>query len=429
MSFKAKFNLIEEFKWRGLYHQDIPGTEELLMKEQVKGYVGFDPTADSLHIGNLVPITLLVHLQRAGHIPYALVGGATGLVGDPSGKKDERSLLDEATLEHNLNSQKAQLQRFLDFNHPENPAVMVNNYDWFKGMGFLEFIRDVGKHITVNYMMAKDSVKSRLESGISFTEFSYQLVQGYDFYYLYANHGCKLQMGGSDQWGNITTGVELIRRKAGGESFSLTAPLVTKSDGSKFGKSEGGNVWLDKNKTSPYKFYQFWLNTSDEDAARYIKLFSLLSRTEIENIIEEHATALHLRVLQKALAKDVMLRVHSQEDYDNAVDASEILFGKATAASLKKLSENDFLSIFEGVPMTETDDSIIGNGIIDLLVSKGEFLKSNGEARRAIQENSISVNKEKIDESYVLQADDLIGGQYLLLQRGKKNYFILKIAK
>lgn len=429
MSFKANFNLIEELKWRGLYHQDIPGTEELLMKEQVKGYVGFDPTADSLHIGNLVPITLLVHLQRAGHIPYALVGGATGLVGDPSGKKDERSLLDEVTLEHNLTSQKNQLQRFLDFNHPENPAVMVNNYDWFKGIGFLEFIRDVGKHITVNYMIAKDSVKSRMESGISFTEFSYQLVQGYDFYYLYANHGCKLQMGGSDQWGNITTGVELIRRKAGGESFSLTAPLVTKADGSKFGKSEGGNVWLDKNKTSPYKFYQFWLNTSDEDAARYIKLFSLLSRAEIEQIITEHAVAPHLRILQKALAKDVMLRVHSQEDYDNAVDASEILFGKATAASLKKLSENDFLSIFEGVPMTDTDDSIIGNGIIDLLVSKGEFLKSNGEARRAIQENSISVNKEKVDENFILQADDLIGGQYVLLQRGKKNYFILKITK
>lgn len=428
MAFKPKFNLIAELKWRGLFHQDIPGTEELLMKEQVSGYVGFDPTADSLHIGNLVPVTLLVHMQRAGHIPVALVGGATGLVGDPSGKNNERTLLDEEVLQHNLNSQKAQLMRFLDFNHQDNPAVMVNNYDWFKNMNFLTFIRDVGKHITVNYMMAKDSVKNRMESGISFTEFSYQLVQGYDFYHLYTNNNCKLQMGGSDQWGNITTGVELIRRKANGEAFALTAPLVTKSDGSKFGKSEGGNVWLDKEKTSPYKFYQFWLNTSDEDAARYIRLFSLLSRSEIEEIEKSHQDAPHLRVIQKALAKDVMLRVHGQADFDNAVEASEILFGKATAASLKKLSEGDFLSIFEGVPMKEIDVSAINKGIVDLLVGIGGFLSSNGEARRALQENSISVNKEKATESYTLQTDDLIDGKYLLLQRGKKNYFILKMV-
>jgi tyrosyl-tRNA synthetase len=428
MSFTPNFNLIEELKWRGLFQQDIPGTEDLLMKEQVRGYVGFDPTADSLHIGNFVPITLLMHLQRAGHIPIALVGGATGMVGDPSGKKSERSFLDEETIHHNLSCQKKQLEKFLDFSHPVNPAKMVNNHDWFKNMGFLEFIRDVGKHITVNYMMAKDSVKSRLETGISFTEFTYQLVQGYDFFHLYTQEGCKLQMGGSDQWGNITTGVELIRRKADGESYALTAPLVTKADGSKFGKSEGGNIWLDKEKTSPYKFYQFWLNTSDEDAARYIRLFSMLNREEIESIIAIHAEAPHLRNLQKALAKDITIRVHSQEDYDNAVEASEILFGQSTSASLRKLSENDFLSVFEGVPLTEVNEALENTGIIDLLVKVGGFLASNGEARRALQENSISVNKEKVSDAYMMKNEDLIGGKYLLLQKGKKNYFILKVV-
>lgn len=429
MAFTPKFNLIEELKWRGLYQQDIPGTEELLMKEQVRGYIGFDPTADSLHIGNFVPITLLVHLQRAGHIPVALVGGATGMVGDPSGKNSERVFLDEDTLRHNLECQKNQLMRFLDFSNPENPAIMVNNHDWFAGMGFLEFLRDVGKHITVNYMMAKDSVKNRMETGISFTEFSYQLVQGYDFYHLYTEMGCKLQMGGSDQWGNITTGVELIRRKSDGNAFALTAPLVTKADGSKFGKSEGGNVWLDKDKTSPYKFYQFWLNTSDEDAGRYLKLFSMLSREETEAIIAEHSEAPHLRKLQKALAKDITLRVHSEEDYQNAIEASEILFGQATASALRNLSEQDFLAVFEGVPMTEVADIESGSSITDLLVKIGGFLASNGEARRALQENSISVNKEKVDDSYRFEPGDLIGEKYLLLQRGKKNYFILKLVR
>jgi tyrosyl-tRNA synthetase len=427
MSFKPTYNLIQELKWRGLHHQDIPGTEEQLMKECVSGYVGFDPTADSLHIGNLVPVMLLVHLQRAGHKAIALVGGATGMVGDPSGKSKERKLLDEQTLQNNLISQQKQLERFIDFKGP-NAALMLNNYDWFKDFSFLDFIRDVGKHITINYMMAKDSVKNRLESGMSFTEFSYQLVQGYDYYHIYKEHGCKLQMGGSDQWGNITTGVELIRRKAGAEVFALTAPLVTKSDGTKFGKSEGGNVWLDKDRTSPYKFYQFWLNTSDEDAVRYLKLFTLFSKSEIEALIEKHETAKHLKQLQKELARAITLMVHSSEDYEMALEASEILFGKATLATLSKLSESDFLEIFDGVDSTETDNEVIGCNITDLLVTRSGFLKSNNEARRALSENSISVNKQKVTEAFVLSPEDLINGKYILLQRGKSNYFLLKVV-
>lgn len=427
MAFKPAYNLIEELRWRGLHHQDIPGTEELLMKEQVKGYIGFDPTADSLHIGNMVPIMLLMHLQRAGHIPVALVGGATGMVGDPSGKSTERNLLDPETIQHNLNGQKAQLMRFLDFNS-ENAAEVVNNYDWFKHWGFLDFIREVGKHITISYMMSKDSVQNRLESGLSFTEFSYQLVQGYDFYHLYTEKGVKLQMGGSDQWGNIVTGTELIRRKAGGEAYALTAPLLTKSDGSKFGKSEGGNVWLDRNKTSPYKFYQFWLNVSDEEAERLIKIFTLLSRAEIEQLIAEHRNEPHLRILQKVLAREVTIMVHSKEDYDQSVDASEILFGKSTQAQLQNLDESVLLSALEGVPRFDLSakDLAAGIPVLDLMAVVTQVFPSKSECRKMIQSGGLSLNKEKVtSDQVIIGSEYLIQHKFLLVQKGKKNYYLL----
>jgi len=427
MAFKAKYNLIEELKWRGLYHQDVPGTEELLMKESVGGYVGFDPTADSLHIGNMVPIILLVHLQKAGHKPYALVGGATGMVGDPSGKKAERSLLDVDTLNHNVACVHKQLQQFLDFDCGDNSAEMVNNYEWFKDFNFLDFIRDIGKHISVNYMMAKDSVKNRLEEGMSFTEFSYQLVQGYDFYHLWKEKNVKLQMGGSDQWGNIVTGTELIRRKGqdqeDNKGYCLTAPLITKADGSKFGKSEGGNVWLDADKTSPYEFYQFWMNTSDEDAERYIKIFTLHDKSFIDGLISDHQEALHQRALQKELASYVTKWVHGEEGYNAALAATEILFGKATAESLRGLSEKDFLSVFDGVKKSEVDD-IEGVNIVDMCGDTG-FLASKSEARRALKENSVSVNSDKVSEDFNFSNSDLINGKYILLQRGKKNKFLV----
>jgi tyrosyl-tRNA synthetase len=424
-------SFIEELTWRGMIHDIMPGTEEQLNKELTRGYVGFDPTADSLHIGNLVPITLLVHLQRAGHQPIALVGGATGMVGDPSGKSEERNLLTRDVIEHNLACQKKQLEKFLDFNSETNPAIMVNNYDWFKDFGFLEFIRDVGKHISVNYMMAKDSVKNRLENGMSFTEFSYQLVQGYDFFHLFKNMNCKIQMGGSDQWGNITTGTELIRRMGAGEAFAVTTPLIKKADGGKFGKSEKGNVWLDAEKTTPYEFYQFWINAADSDAVVYIKTFSLKDRAEIEALIAEHENAPHLRIVQKAIAEELTERVHSKKDLEAAIDASSILFGNATSDKLKAMSERDFLAVFDGVPRAEISKSELesGIGVLDLLATKSGFLASNGEARRALKENSISINKEKINsEEAYFNSDSLINGKYLLLQRGKKKYFIVSVS-
>lgn len=413
-----------------MIHDMMPGTEEQFAKEMTSAYIGFDPTGDSLHIGSLVQIMILVHLQKAGHKPYALVGGATGMVGDPSGKSAERNLLDAKTLDHNVACIKKQLEQFLDFDCGENAAEMVNNYDWFENFNFLDFIRDVGKHISINYMLAKDSVKSRLETGMSFTEFSYQLVQGYDFYWLNENKNCKVQLGGSDQWGNIVTGTELIRRKSGNEAFAVTTPLIKKADGTKFGKTEGGNVWLDKIKTSPYKFYQYWINSSDEDAANYIRIFTLKSKEEIETLEKEHAEAPHLRVLQKALAKDITIRVHSEEDYQAAVDASEILFKKGEEAveGLKSMSEAIFNDVFEGVPQAEVEKSAISVGlsIIDALATKTNFLKSGGEARRALKENSISVNKAKVGEDKMLDENDLINGKYVLIQRGKKNYFLVK---
>jgi len=420
-------NLVEELRWRGLIHDVTPGTEAELEKGMTSGYVGFDPTADSLHIGNLVPIMLLVHLQRAGHKPIALVGGATGMVGDPSGKTQERKLLDLEALQHNLDCQRKQLEKFLDF-EGENAAEVVNNYDWFQGFGFLEFIREVGKHISVNYMMAKDSVKNRLEQGMSFTEFSYQLIQGYDFLHLHRHKGCRIQLGGSDQWGNITTGIELIRRMDGNEAYALTAPLIRKADGSKFGKSEGGNVWLDRNRTSPYQFYQYWLNSSDEDAENYIRVFTLLDRNEIESLIQEHQEAPHVRKLQQRLAAEVTRRVHSEEDLQMAIEASQILFGKATSDALRNLSETDLLAVFDGVPQAEVaHDSALGAPIVDLLVAHSGFLKSNGEARRALKENSISVNKEKVSDAFALSENDLINDRYVLLQRGKRSYFLLRV--
>ncbi|MGC6532319.1 MAG: tyrosine--tRNA ligase [Flavobacteriales bacterium] len=422
-------NLIEELRWRGLLHDAIPGTEELLQKEMVTGYVGFDPTADSLHIGNLVPVMLLVHLQRAGHKPLALVGGATGMVGDPSGKSAERNLLDLETLNHNLECQKKQLTKFLDFDCGDNSAEVVNNYDWFQGMGFLNFIRDVGKNITVNYMMAKDSVKNRLETGMSFTEFSYQLIQGYDFYHLYKAKNCKLQMGGSDQWGNITTGTELIRKMDGGSAHALTAPLLKKADGSKFGKSEGGNVWIDKDKTSPYKFYQYWLNASDEDVPNLIRVFTLKTKEEIEALEAEHAEAPHRRILQKALAEDVTVRVHSQADLDTALKASSLLFGKSTKEDLGSISEDDFMSVFEGVPQATVSRASVEGGldIVAALAGDTQFLASNGDARRALKENAISVNKEKVNAEKVITTADLLNDRYVLLQKGKKNYYVLRV--
>jgi tyrosyl-tRNA synthetase len=424
-------NLIEELRWRGMIQDIMPGTEEQLNKEMTSGYIGFDPTADSLHIGSLVPILLLVHLQRAGHKPYALVGGATGMVGDPSGKSEERNLLSEEVLQHNLACVKKQLEKFLDFDAGKsNAAVMVNNYDWFKDFSFLHFIRDVGKHITVNYMMSKDSVKKRLEgdNGMSFTEFTYQLVQGYDFYWLYQNRNCKLQMGGSDQWGNIVTGTELIRRKAGGEAFAFTCPLVTKSDGGKFGKTEKGNVWLEASKTSPYQFYQFWLNASDEDAKKWIKTFTLLPKEEIENLLAEHETAPHLRTLQKKLAEQLTTFVHSKEDYDFAVKASEILFSNDTAEILQSLNEEQLLQVLEGVPTVEVTQQQLAEGY-DLLsfLSDTRIFPSKGEARKMWQGGGISINKIKVgSEKLSVHSADLLQGKYLLIQKGKKNYYLVK---
>lgn len=403
------------------------------MEEMRAAYVGIDPTADSLHIGHLVGVMMLRHFQLAGHKPYALVGGATGMIGDPSGKSAERNLLDEKTLRHNQNSLKEQLSRFLDFDSDhDNAAVLVNNYDWMKNFSFLEFIRDVGKHITVNYMMSKDSVKKRLSSessvGMSFTEFTYQLVQGYDFLHLYRENNCTLQMGGSDQWGNITTGTELIRRIGEGKGYALTCPLITKADGTKFGKTEGGNIWLDKERTSPYKFYQYWLNTSDEDAEKYIKIFTFLSKEEIDSLIAEHKEAPHKRELQKELGKQVTTMVHSEEDYNNALAASEVLFGKSTAADFRKLDEATFLDIFEGVPQADIAMTEIENGLdmIAALAAQTNFLKSNGEARRALKENSVAVNKEKVKEDYTITKDDLINNKYVILNKGKKNTYIIR---
>ena len=428
-------NFVEELQWRGMVHDVMPDTEQHLLEEMRSAYVGFDPTADSLHIGNLVPIMLLSFYQRCGHKPFALVGGATGMIGDPSGKSSERNLLDEATLRHNQECVKKQLSQFLDFSSgAENQALMVNNYDWMKEFSFLDFIRDVGKHITVNYMMAKDSVKSRLTGegadGMSFTEFTYQLVQGYDFLHLYREHNCTLQMGGSDQWGNITTGTELIRRIGGGKGYALTCPLITKSDGSKFGKSEGGNVWLDAKRTSPYKFYQYWLNTSDDDAEKYIKIFTFLDQPTIEALVAEHKTAPHMRLLQKRLAQEVTTTVHSEEAFEKVVKASEILFGKSTSDDLRSLDEQTFLDVFEGVPQAEISKSEINDGldIIGALAEKTGFLLTNGQARSALKENSISVNREKVTDDFKVTNNDLINGQFVLLQRGKKNYFIIKVV-
>ncbi len=420
-------NFVEELKWRGMIHDIMPGTEEQIKKEMTTAYVGIDPTADSLHIGHLVSIMMLKHFQLCGHKPIALVGGATGMIGDPSGKSEERNLLSEEVLRHNQKCIEQQLLKFLDFETGDNKAEIVNNYDWMKDFNFLTFLREVGKHLPVNYMMAKDSVKKRLETGISFTEFSYQLVQAYDFFFLYQNKNCKLQMGGSDQWGNITSGTELIRRKAGAEAYALTCPLITKADGSKFGKTEKGNVWLDKKYTSPYHFYQFWLNCSDVDTQKYIKIFSLFSKEEIESFIEEHLKAPHLRVLQKALAKDITVRIHGEKEYEIAREASEILFGKGTAENLFNLPEDVFLNVFEGVPMHNVPKTEIekGIGITDLLAEKTNILKSKGEARRALSENSISINKKKVDDSFLCNVENLIKGKYLLVQRGKKNYFIV----
>lgn len=420
-------NFVEELKWRGMLHDIMPGTEEKLTKEMTTAYIGFDPTADSLGVGNLVQIMTLVHFQRCGHKPIALVGGATGMVGDPSFKSAERKLLDNEQLNHNLSCQKAQLEKFLDFNCGENSAEVVNNYDWFKEFSFLDFIRDVGKHITVNYMMAKDSVKSRLDSGISFTEFSYQLIQGYDFFHLWKNKGISLQMGGSDQWGNITTGTELIRRMEGGEAFALTTPLIKKADGTKFGKTEGGNVWLDANKTSPYAFYQFWLNAADEDAKGYIKIFSLKGREEIEAIIAEHDQAPHLRVLQKALAEEITERVHSKADLENAVKASEILFGKATEEVLRSIDERTLLSVFEGVPKFTIAKSTLDEkiNIVEFLATETQVLPSKGEARKMAQANGIAINKSKVGVDYEVSNHDLLNDKYILVQKGKKNYFLI----
>jgi len=420
-------NFIEELRWRGMIHDITPGTEEQLEKEMSVAYVGFDPSSDSLHIGNLVSIMMLKHFQLAGNKPIVLIGGATGMIGDPSGKSEERNLLDEKVLRHNQEYQKKQLLKFLDFDCGENSAELVNNYDWMKEFSFLGFLRDVGKHITVNYMMAKDSVKSRMETGISFTEFSYQLVQGYDFLFLNQNYNCKLQMGGSDQWGNIITGTELIRRKTGKEVYALTCPLVTKADGGKFGKTEAGNVWLDPQKTSPYKFYQFWLNCSDEDAVKYVKLFTLLTKNEITELEKQHNEAPHLRILQKALAKDITIRIHSEEDYNTALEASAILFGKGTTETLKNLSEDILLSVFEGVPQCELSLAEVTEGIniVDFLTDKTNIFNSKGEARRMLKDGGVSINKEKVKDTFIITEKDLLNNKYILVQRGKKNYYLV----
>lgn len=428
-------NFVEELQWRGMVHDVMPDTETHLLEKMRVAYIGFDPTSDSLHIGNLVPIMLLAFFQRSGHKPLALIGGATGMIGDPSGKSSERNLLDEKTLGYNQECVRQQLSKFLDFSSGAgNEAVMVNNYDWMKEFSFLDFIRDVGKHITINYMMAKDSVKNRVtgegQEGMSFTEFSYQLVQGYDFLYLFQNNECTLQMGGSDQWGNITTGTELIRRIGGGKGYALTCPLITKSDGSKFGKSEDGNIWLDAKRTSPYKFYQYWLNTSDEDAGKYIKIFTFLDEMTIKTLISEHENEKHLKKLQKRLAQEVTTTVHGESAYDRAVKASDILFSKIAAEDLKKIDEQTFLEIFDGVDQTEISKTIVTEGldIIGALAEKTGFLKSNGEARRALKENSISVNLNKVSEGYIITEQDLINDRFILIQRGKKNKFIIKVV-
>ena len=428
-------NFIEEVTWRGMLHDVMPGTEEHLMEQMRVAYVGIDPTADSLHIGHLVGVMLLKHFQLSGHKPLALVGGATGMIGDPSGKSNERNLLDEATLRHNQEAIKGQLARFLDFtSNTSNAAELVNNYDWMKNFSFLDFIRDVGKHITVNYMMAKESVKKRLSSeaseGMSFTEFTYQLVQGYDFLHLYREKQCTLQMGGSDQWGNITTGTELVRRIASGKAYALTCPLITKADGTKFGKSEGGNIWLDAARTSPYKFYQYWLNTSDVDAEKYIKIFTFLSKEEIDILTEKHTESPHLRLLQKRLAEEITVMVHSAADLEKAIQASAILFGNATSEDLKQLDEATFLEVFDGVPQATVSKTEMENGIdiVSILNEKTGFFKSNGEARRALSANSIAVNKEKITEEFVLSNVNLINNQFVLLQSGKKNYFVIRVV-
>jgi len=427
-------NFVEELTWRGMIHDITPGTEEQLQKELTSAYIGIDPTADSLHIGHLVGVMMLKHFQLAGHKPIALVGGATGMIGDPSGKSQERNLLDEPTLRHNEECIKKQLALFLDFESDSpNAAELVNNYDWMKEYSFLEFIRDIGKHITVNYMMAKDSVKKRLgeeaKMGMSFTEFTYQLVQGADYLHLYKEKNCKLQMGGSDQWGNITTGTELIRRKEGGEAYALTCPLITKADGGKFGKTEGGNVWLDRKRTTPYKFYQFWLNVSDDDAEKYIKIFTTLRQEEIAALVKEQQDAPHLRPLQKRLAEEVTCMVHGREEYEIAVEASQILFGKATTESLAKLDKDTFLAVFEGVPTFEIARAKLEDGvsIIDLLAAETEIFPSKGEARRTIKGNGLSLNKAKInDQEYSASTADLINDTYILVQKGKKNYFIIE---
>ena len=422
-------NFVEELKWRGMLHDIMPDTEELLTQEMVSGYIGFDPTADSLGVGNMVQIMTLVHFQRAGHKPIALVGGATGMVGDPSGKSAERNLLDLATLNHNLESQKAQLAKFINFDCGENSAEIVNNYDWFKEFDFLGFIRDVGKHMSVNYMMAKDSVKNRLETGMSFTEFSYQLIQGYDFYHLWKNNGVKLQMGGSDQWGNITTGTELIRRLGRGSAHALTTPLIKKADGTKFGKSEGGNVWLDPKRTTPYAFYQFWLNAADSDAENYIKIFSIESRETIEALIAEHAEAPHQRKLQKALAEEITVRVHSQEDLENAQAASEILFGKATEDQLRRLDNDTLMSVFEGVPQHELSAAALEGGldIVDALAEVTTIFPSKGEARKMVQGNGVAINKTKVTVDKQLTSEDVVAGNLILVQKGKKNYYLVRV--
>ncbi|MBE0674714.1 MAG: tyrosine--tRNA ligase [Bacteroidales bacterium] len=429
-------NFVEELKWRGMIHDIMPGTEEMMLKEKTAGYVGFDPTADSLHIGHLVGVMMLKHLQRAGHRPIALVGGATGMIGDPSGKSQERNLLDEVTLRYNQECLRRQLAKFLDFESDVvNRAYLVNNWDWMKDYTFLDFIREIGKHITVNYMMSKDSVKKRLSSesaqGMSFTEFTYQLVQGTDFYHLYSEYGCKLQMGGSDQWGNIVTGTELIRRKTGGEAFAMTCPLITKSDGNKFGKTESGNVWLDPDKTSPYQFYQFWLNVSDEDAAKYIKIFTILTREVIDDLIVRHSQEPHMRLLQKRLAEEVTVMVHSREDYEAAVEASEILFGKGTTESLRRMNEAMFLSVFEGVPMFDVPASLLADGVVfsELCGVSAAVFASKGELRRTVQGGGVSLNKEKVtDPEMVIGTANLLNGKYLLIQKGKKSYSLIRVV-
>ena len=427
-------NFVEELKWRGLLFDITPETEKFLLERPEKGYIGFDPTADSMHIGSLVQIIILMHFQKAGHSPIILLGGATGMIGDPSGKSDERNLLDQKTLVKNCNGIKKQFEKFLNFKKTiDNPALLVNNYDWMKSYSLIDFSREIGKHLTVNYMMAKESVKKRLGSeskvGMSFTEFTYQLIQGYDFLHLYNSLDCKLQMGGSDQWGNITTGTELIRRKEGGKSYAITCPLIKKTDGSKFGKTENGNVWLDKSRTSPYKFYQFWLNTTDDDAMTYIKIFTFLTKNSIENKIKEHSKAPHLRLLQKIIAEEVTTLVHGKEAYLKALEASQILFGKSTDDALQKLDTQTFLEIFAGVPQAKIKRSLLDDGIdiVTVLTNETGFFNSKGEARRAINQNAISVNQAKVTLDYFIGTEDLIANQYVLLQRGKKNYFVIKV--